>query len=107
MGKDVCFGTQGGYKTIFKSKPSEAFESIQENVHLHIFLGEFITKDEVNVTFRIKSSEDFGAIFFEYQPSRNITSIKLNLDGSKFSLFTVTEFFKNVQRRRDVFLNFA
>ena len=62
MGKDVCFSTQEGYKTIFKSKPSEAFESIQENVHLHIFLGEFITKDEVNVTFRIKSSEDFGVI---------------------------------------------
>ena len=54
MGKDVCFGTQEGYKTIFKSKPSEGFESIKENVHLHIFLGEFITKDELNVTFRNK-----------------------------------------------------
>ena len=54
MGKDVCFVTQEGYKTIFKSKPSEGFESIQENVQLHIFLGEFITKDELNVTFRIK-----------------------------------------------------
>ena len=61
MGKDVCFVTQEGYKTIFKSKPSEAFESIQENVHLHIFFGEFIIKDELNVTFRNKR-EDIGVI---------------------------------------------